>query len=193
MVYNWYNNLHGQKARRAASGRLKLDILRPRGRRALQATEIYSRKYYAERVKPLVQAAKRDLGRKATRAEGMKIVRDCIKEAYKNESREIKEEIEAERLAQNETDDNSGDSGDETSNEGDESHGAVVSAVKRQAYVTFLYHNMGVDLLFTSALDDLPTMLQQVFTELHRLTGWRFMVLGAGNLPGEEDHYESIV
>ena len=47
----------------------------------------------------------------------MKIVRDCLKEAYKNESREVREEIEAERLAQNRGGDDSDDSGDETSNE----------------------------------------------------------------------------
>lgn len=147
MICNWYNNLNGQKSRKAASGHVKLDILRPRGRRALQAIEIYSRKYYAERVKPLVEAAKCNLDGKATRSERMKIVRDCLKEAYKNESRKVREEIEAERLAQNRGGDNSDDSGDETSNEDDESHGTVVNAVKRQAYVTSVYQNMGVYLL----------------------------------------------
>ena len=109
----------------------------------------------------------------------MKIIRDCLKEAYKNESREVQEEIEAERLAQNRCGDNSDNSSDETSNEDDESHGTVVK--------------YGSVLTVTSTLDDLPTILQQVFAEIHCLTGWQFMVLGAGNLPGEEDHYESIV
>lgn len=36
-------------------------------------------------------------------------------------------------------------------------------------------------------------MLQQVFTELHRLTGWHFMVLGAGALPDDQERFESIV
>ena len=114
---------------------MKLDILRPRGRRALQATEIYSRKYYGERISPLVKEAKKKLNRRPTRSESMKIIRDCTIEAYKNESHEVKEEVEAERLAQQE-DDDAGDSTDsEKADGGDGSHSAVRHAAKRQAYV----------------------------------------------------------
>lgn len=135
MIHNWFNNLSGQKSRRAAGGHVKLDILRPRGRRALQATEIYSRKYYGERISPLVKEAKKKLNRRPTRSESMKIIRDCTIEAYKNESREVKEEVEAERLAQQE-DDDAGDSTDsEKADGGDGSHSAVRHAAKRQVYV----------------------------------------------------------
>ena len=194
MVRNWFNNLKGQKARKASASRLKLDILKPRGRRALQATEIYSRKHYAERIRPLVEAAKATLGRKPTRAERLKIIKDSTAAAYKNESREVKEETEAERLAQHE-DNSSSDSDSKTSDDGDETHRVMANAVKRQAYVACACYDVEyyADCGSLSALDDLPTMLQQVSAEIHRLTGWHFMVLGAGTLPDEEDRFESIV
>lgn len=132
MVRNWYNNIKGQKGRKAGSKRVNLDILRPKGRRALQATEIYSRKYYKERVKPRVDAALK--GKKATRSERLSTVKHLTRKIYESESREVKEEIEDERRALNNDDDDEDGSGEETG-DGDEARAVVVNPVKRQAYV----------------------------------------------------------
>ncbi|KAH9918976.1 uncharacterized protein B0H18DRAFT_957737 [Fomitopsis serialis] len=59
--------------------------------------EVYSRKYYDEQVKPLVQ--KQLHGRTITKAERLLIIKDTTEDKYKTEDENIKEEIRVHVLA----------------------------------------------------------------------------------------------
>ncbi|TFY57514.1 hypothetical protein EVJ58_g6971 [Rhodofomes roseus] len=159
---NWFNNKNGQKARRAESARVDLNILKPRGRRALQATEVYSRKYYKDRVKPLVDDALKSGDYDKTAR--LNLIKRLTRETYEDESPEIKAEVEAEVLAaRQELVESSDEGGDGDNEERDATPASSVNAVYRQA-----------------AVDNLPAMLRQLFAELRRRTGWYFYTVGAG-------------
>ncbi|EPS97163.1 hypothetical protein FOMPIDRAFT_1018394 [Fomitopsis schrenkii] len=94
-INNWFRNHHGQKGRRAVTGRVSLSILRPKGRRALQPVEVYSRKYYDERVKPHVDAAI-EAGAVTDPSAKLNLVKCITREAYEADSDEVKAEIKEE-------------------------------------------------------------------------------------------------
>ncbi|KAH9836853.1 uncharacterized protein C8Q71DRAFT_858050 [Rhodofomes roseus] len=159
---NWFNNKNGQKARKAESARVDLSILKPRGRRALQPTEVYSRKYYKDRVKPLVDdALKSGNYDKPAR---LNLIKRLTRETYEGEDPDIKAEVEAEVLAAKQELTESGDEGGDGDNEEhDATPASSVNAVYRQA-----------------AVDNLPAVMRQLFAELRRRTGWYFYTVGAG-------------
>ncbi|KAH9933859.1 uncharacterized protein B0H18DRAFT_951821 [Fomitopsis serialis] len=63
----------------------------------LKEIEVYSRKYYDEQVKPLVQ--KQLHGRTVTKAKRLLIIKDTTEDKYKTEDENIKEEIRVHVLA----------------------------------------------------------------------------------------------
>ncbi|PBK67754.1 hypothetical protein ARMSODRAFT_1020271 [Armillaria solidipes] len=62
----------------------------PRNSRALKAEELYSRKYYQTRVKPLVEDKKEE---GSTQGQILNLVKAMTKEVFAQESEEIREEI----------------------------------------------------------------------------------------------------
>lgn len=94
-LHSWFYNKTGGKARKASkSGAAVVATLlsRVKPRRSYQEVELYSKKYYAEKVQPLVRQEldSRNVCDMGTR---LKIVRECTFEAYKSESPRIREEI----------------------------------------------------------------------------------------------------
>lgn len=97
-LQHWYRNKvasQGQCSRATKSLVEQMSSnLRPKGKRHLQAIEVYMQKYYTTRVKPAVDAAiaARSLGNKGN----LCIIKDVTKKIFKNETDEIKDEIEGE-------------------------------------------------------------------------------------------------
>lgn len=67
-------------------------ISRVKPRRIRQEVELYSKKYYAEKIQPMVRH-ELDLQQVTDASGRLKIVRQCTLEAYEKESPEIREEI----------------------------------------------------------------------------------------------------
>lgn len=77
-----------------------MKLLKPKGRHALQLIEIYARKYYKSKVKEqLDQLCKENRYDRMVRFVHMKCL---MKEAFNNESADVKCEIEAEAKASRE-------------------------------------------------------------------------------------------
>ncbi|KAH9913411.1 uncharacterized protein B0H18DRAFT_960372 [Fomitopsis serialis] len=179
-IYNWFNNLASQQNRKAKSTRVNTDLFfKSKSRRSLKDTEVYSRMYYDERVKPLVEkeiAKKKVAGHIVARTERLQIIKDVTVKAFDKENETIKAEVRAQMLARQTMAGNSTDDGSEGEEGADkESPENVIDAVMCQA-----------------VLDDLPAILRQLFLEIYRRTGWYFLVLAAGEVPGSEGQIESI-
>ncbi|KAH9834381.1 uncharacterized protein C8Q71DRAFT_724986 [Rhodofomes roseus] len=170
-IYNWYNNLNSQQNRKAKATRVNLDVLRPKGSRTLKDTELYSRKYYKDRVQPLVET---ELGeRKVLKVERIEVIKWWTKQAYDAEDEDVKAEIQEEIRTLCASRAEHGTSESEGAEEVTDEH--VINAIASQAL-----------------LDDLPAILRQIFLELHRKTGWYFLVLAAGEVPGSDGQYKTI-
>ncbi|KAH9839351.1 uncharacterized protein C8Q71DRAFT_894829 [Rhodofomes roseus] len=178
-VYNWFNNQNCQQTRKAKATHVNLSLLKPKNRRNLKETEVYSRKYYDERIKPQVQEELS--GRVVTKEERLGIIKRVTKELYDREDEEIKKEIRDEvdvlRAAR-------GTPGKRGASEGTDGSDAPAEATDEHAILAVVCQ---------SVLDDMPAIFRQLFLELHRQTGWYFMVMAAGVAPGSDGGIGSMV
>ncbi|EPS93721.1 hypothetical protein FOMPIDRAFT_94414 [Fomitopsis schrenkii] len=165
-INNWFRNHNGQKGRRAVTGRVNLSILRPKGRRALQPVEVYSRKYYDERVKPTVDAAI-EAGAVTEPSAKLNLVKRITREAYEADSDEVKAEIKDEVEALK--------SFCELLKSGVDPEGAEIDDVQRQAVI-----------------DNLPAIWRQILTMLQKWTGWYFLVVMAGEDGADDGKLRSM-
>ncbi|KAJ8580180.1 hypothetical protein M405DRAFT_869666 [Rhizopogon salebrosus TDB-379] len=90
--FSWHSNRSASRKGRAAQTstravRFLRDLLRPRGGRSLTEPEMYSRLYYASRVRPTVEAIIKSCS-STTRGERLTIIRDCTRSAWENEKDE---------------------------------------------------------------------------------------------------------
>jgi hypothetical protein len=90
--FSWHSNRSASRKGRAAQTstravRFLRDLLRPRGGRSLTEPEMYSRLYYASRVRPTVEAIIKSRS-STTRGERLTIIRDCTRSAWENEKDE---------------------------------------------------------------------------------------------------------
>ncbi|KAH9918024.1 uncharacterized protein B0H18DRAFT_1123294 [Fomitopsis serialis] len=172
-IYNWFNNLSSQQNRKAksTSTRVSANLFKKKSSRGLKEIEVYSRKYYDDRVKPLVDEELK--GRtNVSRGERLNIIKAKTEEKFKVETESIKAEIKADMLALRTmaaTSEKDGEEGDEDADEN------TINAVVCQ-----------------SVIEDLPAILRQLFREIHRKTGWYFLVLAAGEVPGSDGQIESL-
>lgn len=67
-------------------------ITRVKPGRAYRESELYSKKYYAQKIQPLVRR-ELDLQQPTDATSRLKIVRQCTLEAYEKEPSEVREEI----------------------------------------------------------------------------------------------------
>ncbi|TFY53688.1 hypothetical protein EVJ58_g9312 [Rhodofomes roseus] len=177
-VYNWFNNQNCQQTRKAKATHVNLNLLKPKNRRNLKETEVYSRKYYEERIKPQVQEELS--GRVVTNKERLEIIKRVTKELYDREDEDIKKEIRDEvdvlRAAR-------GSAGKRGTSEGTEGSDAPAEATDEHAVLAVVCQ---------AVLDDMPAIFRQLFLELHRQTGWYFMVMAAGEAPGSDGEIASM-
>ncbi|TFY57774.1 hypothetical protein EVJ58_g6820 [Rhodofomes roseus] len=177
-VYNWFNNQNCQQTRKAKATHVNLSLFKPKNRRNLKETEVYSRKYYEERIKPQVQEELS--GRVVTKEERLGIIKRVTKELYDREDEEIKKEIRDEvdvlRAAR-------GTPGKRGASEGAEGSDAPEEATDEHAVLAVVCQ---------AVLDDMPAIFRQLFLELHRQTGWYFMVMAAGLAPGSDGEIGSM-
>ncbi|KAH9829198.1 uncharacterized protein C8Q71DRAFT_447374 [Rhodofomes roseus] len=111
-IYNWYNNLNSQQNRKD--------------------TELYSRKYYKDRIQPLVET---ELGeREVSKVERIEVIKRRTREAYDAEDAEVKAEIQEEIRALRASRAERGTSEGEGTEEVTDEH--VINAIASQAYVS---------------------------------------------------------
>ncbi|KAI0323810.1 hypothetical protein GY45DRAFT_1341197 [Cubamyces sp. BRFM 1775] len=95
----WFQN-HGLRGSDSQKSKPDTPTEKPKTMRSLQEVEIYTRKYYKERVKPLVhqkiQRVQRETGRKLTNRARLEIIRRFMRTVYGQESEEVKTAIAAE-------------------------------------------------------------------------------------------------
>ncbi|SJL11244.1 uncharacterized protein ARMOST_14647 [Armillaria ostoyae] len=87
-VKEWFQN-HGS-AKKVETAACLADMFAKPRTRALKAEEVYSRQYYAERIKPLVDQRKIGI---STRGEVLKIIKETTKEVFEVESEEVRNQI----------------------------------------------------------------------------------------------------
>ncbi|OBZ77741.1 hypothetical protein A0H81_02193 [Grifola frondosa] len=96
----WFANNKGDKVRASAAGTTLLHAMSATAKasrtRHPQAVELYSKKYYRERIQPHVKEEMLLAGRRLTKAEILDIVKRCTRVVYDQESDDVKAEIAAE-------------------------------------------------------------------------------------------------
>ncbi|OBZ68233.1 hypothetical protein A0H81_12006 [Grifola frondosa] len=97
----WFSNNRGNNGRAAANAKTIYDLVtssatKGKATRQYQAVEVYSKKYYSERVGPLVKAEIQAQGRRLSRKEILDIIKRITRTVFDAESDEVKAEITAE-------------------------------------------------------------------------------------------------
>jgi hypothetical protein len=90
--FSWHSNRSASRKGRATQTSTRAvqflrDLLRPRGGRSLTEPEMYSRLYYATRVRPTVEAIIKSRS-STTKGERLTVIRDCTRNAWENEKDE---------------------------------------------------------------------------------------------------------
>ncbi|TFY65470.1 hypothetical protein EVJ58_g1965 [Rhodofomes roseus] len=177
-IYNWFNNQNCQQTRKAKAAHVNLNLFKPKNRRNLKDTEVYSRKYYEERIKPRVQEELS--GRVVPKDERLEVIKRVTKEVYDGEDEELKEEIREEINALRAM---TGTQGKRGASEGASPADIATEVTDEQA----------INAVFCQAvLDDMPAIFRQILQELQRRTGWYFLILAAGEMPGSDGEVESM-
>ncbi|KAJ2975836.1 hypothetical protein NUW54_g11666 [Trametes sanguinea] len=164
----WYQN-HGGRSNGSDAPERGHEIQLPKvkGTRALQPIEVYSKRYYESKVKPLVEEEiqKRKLERaieKLSPVERLEIIRQCTRNAFEAESSEIREEImnaSAEEKARS----------------------RVLTAACKSATVVQDEERTAGE--YQHAIDHAPAMIERALALIRIMTGGVLTVLWSGPVP----------
>ncbi|KAI0348745.1 hypothetical protein OH77DRAFT_1377532, partial [Trametes cingulata] len=190
----WYQN-HGGRSNpsdvNAPERGRDVPLPRVKGTRALQPTEVYSKRYYDSKMKPVVedeiQKRKRERGvkLKLDAVERLEIIRQCTRDTFEAESSEIREEIlsaTAEDKARSRvlavacklaTVAQDGNAPQESTNS--EHSKAPPGPATRSARTDCVL----------SAIDHAPAMLERALAPIRAMTGGVLTVLWAGPVPDD--------
>ncbi|KAL7279608.1 hypothetical protein ACG7TL_006014 [Trametes sanguinea] len=145
----------------------EIQLPKVKGTRALQPIEVYSKRYYESKVKPLVEEEiqKRKLERaieKLSPVERLEIIRQCTRNAFEAESSEIREEImnaSAEEKARS----------------------RVLTAACKSATVVQDEERTAGE--YQHAIDHAPAMIERALAPIRIMTGGVLTVLWSGPVP----------
>ncbi|KAJ2913225.1 hypothetical protein MD484_g7189, partial [Candolleomyces efflorescens] len=168
---NWFYNHVSKKAKSRPAVSLAINAATALGPRGLTEDQIYSKKYYHERVRPLVEAevAANAVDSKKQISVRAKLTRQC----YDQESEEIKAEIRLEKQAE-----------DQRRRETLEMLQSLTRPDKEREYTPEEYAR------YQAAAGDL---IECFFEALAPKTGWAWTVLGGGPQSAQENGKNAVV
>lgn len=106
MLRNWFNNTRRGRGRQADSA-VNIGAILDSGtrntRRTLQGPEMYSKQYYAERVRPVVEEEIKKLDHQPSKGELLALRNKITRDVFEKESAEIQREIDVARYANKST------------------------------------------------------------------------------------------
>ena len=133
--------------------------------RRLQETEIYSRLYYKDRIAPIVNERRKALG---ADVKSILVVKGVTKELWDNEELDVKEVVAKERAKAQTL----------------EPDVPERTPQQFQEYVIHSLRDIDTDFLQPrSAIDELPTYLEEVLYKITELTGLTVSVIFGGPIP----------
>nr|VWP01673.1 Cell cycle regulatory protein [Ganoderma boninense] len=139
-----------------------------------QKIEVYSKKYYKQKVKSTVTAQlselKDRLGRPLTSKEKLDIIKKCTASAFASESQEVRDEIDTMHAALKE----------------------AVSATDAALEAADETRDGRTPSQFQAAINYAPQVLEKVLNPLAKSMGWTFSIFGAGPVPEEGGQISSM-
>lgn len=146
-------------------------LVKTKASRTYKPVELYSRKYYAERVQPDVQRILTASG-SINSADRLAVIKDCTLAAYNNETPQIRAAILAELQAMKEI----------TSAEEVTGDVERTPAQYQRCVNIFLCIRLITELV-DSAINEANPLIRELLQELSRWTGWKYSLVGAGPSP----------
>ncbi|EMD37243.1 hypothetical protein CERSUDRAFT_123247 [Gelatoporia subvermispora B] len=174
-IYNWFNNYQGDHGRKAMQIRplttyMVDTCLKPRGQRILQLSEYYSQAFYRDKLREDVNAEVASCLVRGEKPCRISIAKRLAREGFENESDEVKQQIIAQR---------------------DQDMEFNVS-LKGKSKDSNTFEASPTPESYQRCIDDMPTIVRQLITELARRTGWCFTVWAGGPQPSNGGTVESI-